>query len=166
MVRSLNAHFQTTPEKLPNPFKGFSSSRRSTIETIVPRSFTDHSLKGWTNVPTWSNYLKALRFKFIKPLPDPVPFYDERNRIYLFIDSYRVHKCPEIIDLATELNIDVTVIPEGMTDLHQPLDKKIFGILKAKARSFLTNRICDDVMSKFDETLGDFICSFRLRLGL
>lgn len=63
--RSLNAQFQTTLEKLPNPFKGFSSSRKSTIETIVPRSFTDLSLKGWTNVPTWSNYLKALRFKFI-----------------------------------------------------------------------------------------------------
>ena len=60
----------------------------------------------------------------------------KKNRIYLFIDSYRVNKCPEIVDLTTELNIDITVIPSGMTDKHQPLDVGLFGILKAKARFF------------------------------
>lgn len=86
-----------------------------------------------------------------------IDFYDERNRIYLFIDAYRVHKCEEIVDIATELNIDVTVIPEGMTEVHQPLDIKLFGIMKAKSRAFLTSRIAEDVMSKFDQDIGDFI---------
>ena len=61
-------------------------------------------------------------------MPAPVPYYDKKNKIYLFIDSYRVHKCREIIDLSTELKIDITVIPEGMTDKHQLLDAGLFGI--------------------------------------
>lgn len=133
--RSLNVKSNQIPEALSNPFFNDTSSRFSSHETITPESLTDHSPKGWTNRTTWSNYLKALRYKFIKPI-DGIDFYDVRNRIFLFIDAYRVHKCEEIIDLAAGLNIDVTVIPEGMTEVHQPLDIKLFGIMKAKARAF------------------------------
>ena len=85
---------------------------------------------------TWSKYLQLVRYYFVKPLLPPINFFDERNRIYLFIDVYRGHKCQEIIDLATSLNIDITVIPSGMTKVHQSLDVKIFGIMKQKARAF------------------------------
>ena len=99
--------------------------------------------------------MRALRYIFIKPITS-IDFYDVRNRIFIFIDAYRVHKCDEIIDLAAELNIDVTVIPEGMTEVHQPLDIKLFGIMKAKARAFLTTRIANDVLSKYNEETMSF----------
>ena len=57
-----------------------------------------------------------------------------------------------MLDFATWLNMDITVIPECMTEVHQPL-----GIIKSKAKYFLTQKICDDVMKKFDEKTGDFI---------
>lgn len=55
---------------------------------------------------------------------------------FLFIDDYGVHKCDEIIESDAYLNINVTIIPEGMTEVHQPMDIKIFGIMEAKARTF------------------------------
>ena len=116
----------------------------SAVHYMVPESLTGHSIKGWTNKETWTRYLKVLRFQFIKPLLPPNDFFDEANRIYLFIDSYRAHSCADIIGITTELNIDITVIPEGMADIHQPLDNKIFGIVKAKSRAFMTNRIAED----------------------
>lgn len=62
-----------------------------------------------------------------------------------------------MLDFATWFNMDITVIPECMTEVHQPLDIGIFGIIKSKARCFLTQKICDDVMKKFNEKTGDFI---------
>ena len=37
--------------------------------------------------------------------------------------------CPQIIDPVIEHNIDITVIPEGMTDKHKLLDDGLFLFL-------------------------------------
>ena len=43
-----------------------------------------------------------------------------------------------------------------MTEVHHPLDIKLFGIMKAKARAFLTTRIANDVLSKYNEETRSF----------
>lgn len=43
-----------------------------------------------------------------------------------------------------------------MTETHQPLDNKLFGILKAKS-PVLTNKICEYVMKNFKDNKGDFV---------
>ena len=111
-------------EPLLNPYLQMLVYPHSAVHYMVPENLTDHSIKGWTNKETWIRYIKVLRYQFIKPLPPPNDFFDETNSIYLFIDSYRVHFCAEIIGIATELNI-----PEGMTDIHQPIDNKILSEL-------------------------------------
>lgn len=63
--------------------------------------------------------------QFIKPLPPSNDFLMRE------ISLYRVHSCEEIIDISTKINIDITVIPEGMTDVYQPLNNKIHWIVKA-----------------------------------
>jgi hypothetical protein len=45
-----------------------------------------------------------------------------------------VHTTQDVKDLAASLNIELIYIPPGMTDMCQPLDRTIFGVLKAKAK--------------------------------
>lgn len=73
-----------------------------------------------------------------------------------FPDSYRVHFCDECMDFARALNIHIIKILEGTTGLYQPMDKKIFGILKSKVRSFINKSICDELMKNFDQQKGVF----------
>ena len=37
--------------------------------------------------------------------------------------------------MAKKLNIQLFYVPAGMTDIYQPCDVRVFGALKAKARS-------------------------------
>lgn len=142
-------------EKLINPFYHSTSSRANDQQMISPKSYTDHSPKGWSTRATFKRYLFALRYIFIKPI-EGIHFYDARNTIYLLADAYKVHYCDECLDYAHSLNIQIIKIPEGSTDIFQPLDKKIFGILKAKARQFCNQIISDDLLKLFDTESGTF----------
>lgn len=142
-------------EMISNPGFKITKSRFNDEEYIKPESYTDHSIKGWTTRSTWKRYLYALRYKFIKPLKN-THFYDVKNRIFLIADSYSVHNCEECIEYARALNIQIIQIPSGTTDLFQPLDKKVFGVLKAKARSFINQILCKDIMQLYDSDTGEF----------
>lgn len=41
-------------------------------------------------------------------------------------------------------------IPEGMIDTFQPLDYRIFGVLKNQSRSYLNMKIVNDISELFD----------------
>lgn len=114
-----------------------------------PKSVTDHSDSGWVNIDVWKRYLYKLRYSWVKP-KRRIDFYDKKNRIYLFCDAYPVHHCAEAIEYATMLNIELIKIPEGSTDLYQPLDVRLFGSLKARLRSYFNKKRCDLLISLFD----------------
>jgi hypothetical protein len=42
------------------------------------------------------------------------------------------------------LNIEIHYVPAGATDLLQPLDRLVFGILKSPARRLFRARVSDD----------------------
>jgi hypothetical protein len=44
-------------------------------------------------------------------------------------------------DTAARLNIKLYFIPPGMTDAFQPLDRKVFGVLKAYAKRLFLQSI-------------------------
>ena len=125
-------------------------------EDLTMRAYSDHSIKGWTTRDTWKRYLNALRYRFIKPT-DGLEFYDQRNRIYLLTDSYPVHICDECVEYANALNIDIIQIPKGTTDLFQPLDKKIFGILKSKACAYINKVRSDEILKCYDVEKAKFM---------
>ena len=52
----------------------------------------------------------------------------------LIWDVYAAHRSQVIKDKANELNIELLYIPAGATSLYQPLDIRIFGELKSRAR--------------------------------
>ena len=50
-------------------------------------------------------------------------------------DVYSSHRSEKVIAKAADLNIELIYIPAGMTSLEEPLDVRIFGELKMKARA-------------------------------
>ena len=59
--------------------------------------------------------------------------------------------------LAEELNIKLYLIPAGMTDELQPLDKKIFGPMKMFARQLFRQRYDQDKRRGKKEACEDMV---------
>ena len=53
-------------------------------------------------------------------------------------DVYASHRCEETTAWAKEIGVQLRFIPAGKTDAIQPLDQKIFGELKSRARAKAT----------------------------
>lgn len=85
--------------------------------------WTTHSDTGWMTEEVFIYYLKKVR-----------EFVNHNETLHLIIDLYPAHMTDEVKKLANELNFKFYIIPAGMTDHYQPLDRYIFGALKAKAR--------------------------------
>lgn len=76
-------------EDIPNPFSSL-KIRTNKEKTIDPISLTDHSMSGWTTIPTWLRYLYNLRYHFCPPNKD-IDINSIKNKIVLIYDSYTVH---------------------------------------------------------------------------
>jgi hypothetical protein len=63
-----------------------------------------------------------------------------RGRIAVIWDCCPSHKDKLVKVRALELGIRLVFIPRGMTDVLQPLDRKIFGNLKQRAKGGVTRR--------------------------
>lgn len=53
----------------------------------------------------------------------------------LIMDVYPSHRTPAVIEHALEMNLEILFVPAGGTALYQPLDARVFGELKSRARS-------------------------------
>jgi hypothetical protein len=84
--------------------------------------------------------------------------------IILIRDLHASHRAASIKKLAAELNIEIHYIPAGATDLLQPLNRLVFGILKSQARRLFRARVsedpfhrrtkneaCEDMMTAWDQ---------------
>jgi hypothetical protein len=56
------------------------------------------------------------------------------DHIFLVCDVHASHRIQDVKELAAELNIELLDIPPGATDTLQPLDRKVFGVLKSETR--------------------------------
>ena len=83
---------------------------------------SSHSTTGWTTGETFKDYLGFLSEYF------------QHQPIHLILDIFSVHRSPEIKEYARQLGITLHYIPSGCTDKYQPLDRRVFGALKATAR--------------------------------
>jgi hypothetical protein len=84
---------------------------------------TDHSESGWTTTETFRRWLAWLR-----------SIYDDAAPIWLVLDCYSVHRQEAMKEYAAELAIHLLFIPPGLTDELQPLDRFVFGAMKAHRR--------------------------------
>jgi hypothetical protein len=89
---------------------------------IPDRIWSDFSPSGWTTIAIMCRYFDRLR-----------TIYPDGNLVVM-LDTYSAHRSEIVKEYARGLNIRLLFIPPGCTDRMQPLDRRIFGILKAHAR--------------------------------
>jgi hypothetical protein len=104
----------------------------------VTGHWVGHSPSGWQTEGTFSDYLRQL-----SACHGGRPFH-------LILDKYAAHRTNQVQALAADLGITMHLIPASCTDQLQPLDRRIFGILKAKARAKFYNAIGNDPGKVFE----------------
>ena len=88
--------------------------------------------KGWMTAVTMCVLLRKLR-----------QTYDDDLPLHLVLDSASTHKARIVHDLAHNLNIRLHMVPAGTTSLLQPLDFRIFGVVKQKMRAKFTAMVAE-----------------------
>jgi hypothetical protein len=78
-----------------------------------------HCKRGWCNETIVQQYLLWLR----NEIPD--------GEICLIWDQYRSHMTQNITEMAGQLGVSLVFVPKGATGIYQPLDRYVFGALKA-----------------------------------
>lgn len=84
------------------------------------------SENGWSTNLTIYEYLN-----YIKSL------FEDDDEIHIILDIYSAHRSLETKEAAEALGIKLHFIPAGYTDMYQPLDVKIFAIIKAYIKHIL-----------------------------
>ena len=82
-----------------------------------------HEDNGWTNARVACDYLQWLRSRFPPGL------------VVLVWDVFTSHRCEETRARAEGLGIRLEFIPPGATSDCQPLDRRLVGSLKSRARA-------------------------------
>ena len=104
----------------------------------IGRHFKFHSSSGWSTQEVMLKYLELLRAEF-----------PGGQRLHLILDMYSSHRMDEVIAAAGRHNIEMHFIPAGLTDEFQPLDRRVFGCLKASGRAAFRRLYQKDPKQKF-----------------
>ena len=74
--------------------------------------------------------------------------YNDEQPLHLIIDVYSCHRTELAKQMAASLNITLHYIPVGCTDEYQPLDRRVFGCLKATGKSHIHKILSEEHGSK------------------
>ena len=108
----------------------------SQIGDISPH-VSSHSEASWMTTACFEEYLRMIRQQ-----------YPDNDPLFIIVDSFSVHKAQSAMTLAAELNITLKLIPPGMTNLLQPLDLRIFGVLKSIGGAHLRRMVQESPYEK------------------
>jgi hypothetical protein len=110
--------------KLPLTIIGKGKTPRCLAALNLPAAvWTATSISGWTNSEVMCRYFELLRVHL-----------DPDGPLVLVLDTYSAHRAEAVRAAAAIWNIELLFIPPGCTDRLQPLDRKVFGVLKGYAR--------------------------------
>ena len=98
-----------------------------------------HSPNGWMNESLATQYL------------DFLSEYVGGRHCFLLWDVHASHRTNEVKKKAEELGIGMTFVPAGQTPTWQPLDNKLFGMIKRRAHTIFN----EQVMKKEDQDIVD-----------
>jgi hypothetical protein len=88
----------------------------------VEGHWRNHSTNGWQTSETFQSDLENLRSVMgLEP-------------IHLLLDCYSAHRIDAVKEAAARLGITLHFIPPGLTDEYQPLDRAVFGVVKAQLK--------------------------------
>jgi hypothetical protein len=112
-------------EKLPLTVLGKGTTPRCLLGFQLPDSVhADFTKSGWTNTDVMCRYLAYLRTTLFK----------DQEPLIVILDTYPAHRAEWVRCIARLWSITLVFIPPGCTDRLQPLDRRVFGVLKAYAR--------------------------------
>lgn len=132
--------------------KGKTKSVEQTKLGEIAHHMSTHSEEGWMDQDAFDTYLMWLRQQY----------YDD-DPLYLIVDCFPIHINQHSIEIARSLNINLLFIPPGMTDKFQPLDRQIFGCLKAWTKSQITRILVEETGTKIgiQEAVQHFIWAWE-----
>ena len=111
---------------------------------LLRRHFASHSLAidysrtGWSDRGVMTRYLAWLRHLAGDRL------------INVMWDVHASHRHADVRDWASEHDVGLTFIPAGQTGTWQPLDRRIFGSLKARATRILNESVIEESFEDHD----------------
>jgi hypothetical protein len=110
--------------KLPLTIRGKGKTERCLSGSQLPRDVrTCVSESGWTTNDVMCRYFSILRRELFPSGP-----------LILILDSYSAHRSANVRAVAQLWEITLVFVPPGCTDKLQPLDRRVFGVLKSHAR--------------------------------
>jgi hypothetical protein len=122
--------------------------------------YTLHSESGWSNTSVMLNYLTILREYYDSTFAKKTNFTPGETQIDLIWDCFAAHRNQTVRDFAAELKINLHFVPAGATDQYQPLDVKVFGALKSKARKMWNERyVIDPTSPKIRNQPATYCCN-------
>ena len=113
---------------------GVTNQAKRILSSVAHYLQIEVSQSGWSTIQCLGNYLTWLRIELNERYKDIEGFTPE-TRIDLILDQYTSHKNIQIKKLAELLHFKLHFIPSGLTDSFQPLDRYVFGALKAASRA-------------------------------
>ena len=112
-----------------------------------------HSIGGNTNEECMLHYLQLVK-SWVKD-----------QSCALLLDRYKAHITPKVKNEAKQLDIKLIYIPTSGTDIYQPLDKKVFGVLKSMGQSSFDNFLWDNFRGLSKSEAADLFMSCWKRLS-
>ena len=103
---------------------------------INRKLFIDHTERGWSTHEFAQRYLKFISRQV------------HERQILLTWDLHSSHRKDCVREYAKEHSIHLSFIPAGQTSYWQPLDRRLFGILKKKATAELERTTYDSSLTE------------------
>jgi hypothetical protein len=154
----ITVHASITAEGKKLPLMFIAEGKTGRVERSqlgdIGENWADHSPSGWQTQETFIRYLHLLR-----------AHYNDKKPIYLILDQYSVHRTAAVKAATRRENIELFFIPASCTDALQPLDRRVFGVLKAMGKheyhtgerlglERTKKQACQDMLTAWDE-LGE-----------
>ena len=111
----------------------------------------DFSPTGWSTHEVMKRYLKWLRD------------YTKEQRIFVVWDVHASHRNENVLQWARNHDIGVAFVPAGQTGTWQPLDRRIFGSLKARSQRILKERAVNETFEEHNimNAIGILVRAWR-----
>jgi hypothetical protein len=97
---------------------------RDTLEPALPRARVTLSANGWMNEPVMMKYWSWSKIAM------------SHMACALMLYSYPAHMAPRVGDKAAQLEIEIILVPRGLSGECQPLDCPCFSLFKKKSQRF------------------------------
>jgi hypothetical protein len=95
-----------------------------------PDIVVQHTPSGWATDTIIARYIEWLSREITRGLPS-----------ILVLDVYPSHRTDLVIETAAANDVELLFVPAGATGRFQPLDRRVFGELKARARAEFGRRM-------------------------